>query len=482
MNYISDKITREVISQWKLGDKILITAQTGSGKTHMVKTSLLDHCKENDWKMLLFSNRVILKGQNEDALGDEPNISLINYQSMEDGIVNRNEDFDYYISRYKIVIFDEIHHIFMDSEFNRRTDIFMDMFYREFPDKILIFMTATPELILDLNVPFDHTYTSKKDYSYVEKVLFYNRLDAPENIIQNIPPEEKVIFFSSDAQEAYNLTQKFDGAAFVCSEKHSLYKYSSSKTVDEIIRQRYFEDRILCTTKVLDNGISIIDSAVKHVIIDMSDMTSFIQCLGRRRVTSKDEKIILYVKNYHSGILQYSLMMTQKKLKKAEELQSLGAESFQQVNWKNEIDDIVDNNFQVNKAKLHFYQYKLNWLEKTRKTKDGYKKEVMKALGLPDEKMGSADNEYEKVGIREYLTKTLNTKLYKEEQEVFKTKFFNLLFSPKNTNYRNRGIRSINAVLEEDSLPYRIISGKENKAKNRNARWWMVIEVGDGFV
>ena len=480
MEQISNKVTPQVISQWKLGDKILITAQTGSGKTHMVKTSLLDYCKENNYKMLLFSNRTILKGQNEEAMGQEANISLINYQTIEEGIVNRNEDFDYYIDRYKVIVFDEIHHVFMDSEFNRRTDVFMELFSKDYPDKILIFMTATPELILDLKPVFNHTYTTKKDYNYIEKVLFYNRINTPESIIQNIPPDEKVIYFSSDAQEAYNLTQKFDNAAFVCSDNHSLYKYSSNKTVDEIIRQQYFEARILCTTKVLDNGVNIFDASVKHVIIDMLDLTSFIQCLGRRRLTSKDDKIKLYVKNYHQGSLQYSLMITKKKIEKAQELDTLGESQFQRLYWKEDIDDIVDNNFQVNKAKYHYYDYKRRWLEKIRKIKDGYKLDVLRTLNLPEEKMGNADNEYEKLGMKEYLKSLRNTKLFKEDQEAFKTKFFSLLFSPKNTNYRNRGIRSINAILEEDNISFRVTSGKENKSIKRNQRWWMVIEIEEG--
>jgi len=482
MELISSKITSEVISQWKMGDKILVTAQTGSGKTHMVKTSLLDYCNQNDYKMLLFSNRTILKGQNEESMGNEPNISLINYQTMEEGIVNRNEDFDYYMSRFKVIVFDEIHHVFMDSQFNRRTDIFMNLFSHEYPDKILIFMTATPELILDLKPNFDYVYSTKKDYSYIDKVLFYNRVNTPESIIQNIPPDEKVIYFSSDAQEAYNLTQRFDNAVFVCSENHNLYKYSSNKTVEEIIRQQYFDARILCTTKVLDNGVNILDASVKHVIIDMLDLTSFVQCLGRRRITSKEDKITLYVKNYHQGSLQYALMLTKKKIERAEELHTLGENQFQRLYWKTDIDDIVDNNFQVNQAKYHYYDYRMRWLDKTRRIRDGYKLSVMKALNLPEEKMGNADNEYEKLGMKEYLMSLRNIKLFKDEQEDFKTRFFSLLFSPKNTNYRNRGIRSINAILNEDNILYRIVSYKETKGIKRNQTFWMILEIKEGFV
>lgn len=51
---------------------------------------------------------------------------------------------------------------------------------------------------------------------------------------------------------------------------------------------------MLFTTKVLDNGVNLKDKAIKHIIIEQSDMVEFIQCLGRKRVQSPDDTITLY--------------------------------------------------------------------------------------------------------------------------------------------------------------------------------------------
>jgi hypothetical protein len=190
----------------------------------------------------------------------------------------------------------------------------------------------------------------------------------------------------------------------------------------------------------------------------------------------------VYVKNHHTGSLQYSLMLANKKLEKVSQLDQLGVEEFQRLHWKRDMDDIIDNDFSVNKAKYHYYSERASSLDKMRKVKDGYKKDILSYFGIREDdevRVGNADIEHEKLEMKKYLQTIKNTKLFKDEQERFKTVFFSLLFSPKNTNYRNRGIRSINAILEEDSIPFRLTSGKENKGTDRNKRWWAVIEVGE---
>lgn len=54
---------------------------------------------------------------------------------------------------------------------------------------------------------------------------------------------------------------------------------------------------MLFTTKVLDNGVNLKDKAIKHIIIEQTDMVEFMQCLGRKRVQSPDDIITLYFLN-----------------------------------------------------------------------------------------------------------------------------------------------------------------------------------------
>lgn len=62
-----------------------------------------------------------------------------------------------------------------------------------------------------------------------------------------------------------------------------------------------------------------------------------------------------------------------------------------------------------------------------------------------------------------------------EKQDSFKKEFFNCIFTPKQTDYRKHGIRSIQAILREDELPYTIESLKENRRiKNRGKYYWII--------
>ncbi len=61
--YIANILKSDVIKDWKRGHKVLICANTGSGKTYFVMNTLYQMCKEKGYKILLLTNRVALKEQ-----------------------------------------------------------------------------------------------------------------------------------------------------------------------------------------------------------------------------------------------------------------------------------------------------------------------------------------------------------------------------------------------------------------------------------
>jgi hypothetical protein len=67
-------------------------------------------------------------------------------------------------------------------------------------------------------------------------------------------------------------------------------------TKQEIINNKKFSCQILCTTNVLDNGVSIVDPAVKHINIDYFDLDTIQQCLQER--IQAGEKVNLYIKEF----------------------------------------------------------------------------------------------------------------------------------------------------------------------------------------
>ena len=68
-----------------------------------------------------------------------------------------------------------------------------------------------------------------------------------------------------------------------------------SEVVEEIVKKESFPCTVLICTTVLDNGVTISDTAVKNLAIDGGFFeTEFKQCLGRKRV-SEGERLKLYV-------------------------------------------------------------------------------------------------------------------------------------------------------------------------------------------
>ena len=81
--FVSDVINEDY-KEWKDGDFILINAGTGCGKSHFIKNTLYEHCKKTGKKILLISNRNLLKLQNEYELCEKLDIiTCINYQKIE---------------------------------------------------------------------------------------------------------------------------------------------------------------------------------------------------------------------------------------------------------------------------------------------------------------------------------------------------------------------------------------------------------------
>jgi hypothetical protein len=479
--FISDIITTEEIKKWRPGERILITAQTGTGKSHFVKNNIYDFCSKHNLKCLLLSNRSLLKNQNIAGLGDRTKIVLpMNYQQLENQMLMGKNIYQIYAG-FDIVVMDEIHYVFNDAMFSRNTDLLLEPLKKPLKDKIFIFITATPVALLDYQSEYEYVYTIPTDYSYIKNLFFYNGPNIPESIFQKLNKTDKVIYFSSNASESFELSEKFENAAFICSESNKLHSKSNKEAREQIEDESKFYKKYLCTTKVLDNGINIIDKDLRHVIIDMLDPVSFIQCLGRKRIVDQNDYINLYVKNYHGGTINYNLRFTKLKLGTVDEFEELGSELFQEEYRKKEFDSIIDNDFKINEAKRHCYKIQIDYLETMLQDEDklGYKKYICNLLDFDINKTRNADMEYEMMGIVELMENMSNRKLYADEQERLKEIFFGNIFSPKNTNLRNRGLKSINAILEEDNIPYRVTSSKERKGDNRNKHYWSIIRLDE---
>ena len=481
VNYISDIITQDEIAKWKPRDRILICSQTGTGKSQFIKNILKDYAIKVDKRILLLTNRNILKRQNIEELGTkEDGISVKNYQSIESTILYGSqlkpifEPFDY-------IVFDECHYLLNDSSFNRNTDLLLNNLIHPDNNKIYLFLTATPEALLNYHSVFEYKYDIPKNYKHISKVYYYSKMETAENILRSIPYTEQAIYFGN-AMDAYDFHNMFkDTSKFICSENNAVFaKKSSKSTIDKIETESRFDEHFLFATKVLDNGVNLKSPQLKHIIIDMLDPIDIIQCLGRKRIdfNNPDDTITVYIKNRNKGEILSSIKRIRNNLNYVREINDLGINEFLNKYSRKQFDTIIHNDGSVNQAKLYYYKYFLNVLEQM----FNYNAQLPMSLinDTLKDKVCIAENYFESIKLSDILEKYANRKLYKGgELELFRIDFFNNLFNPQKTrDVRNRGLHSINSILEEDELHYYITSKREKeRGEHYDDYYWTINEV-----
>lgn len=120
---------------WKAG-VYLIEAGCGQGKNYFVFNTLFPYAHENGKRMLVFSNRVALREQQQ-AQTQEKDVKLITYQSLEhdeyletmQDTKNKVRGLMQQVSEYDYIVLDEAHYLYQDAPFNKNTETIIDPAY-----------------------------------------------------------------------------------------------------------------------------------------------------------------------------------------------------------------------------------------------------------------------------------------------------------------------------------------------------------------
>ena len=175
-------------------------------------------------------------------------------------------------------------------------------------------------------------YDIERDYSYIDvKILKIGSgkktsekyADLIKKIQSTTSDEKWVVFTDSkDSGEALArfLLDNEITAAFVCSETKSDSR-GSYKTFNHIVKFSNFEERVLVTTSVLDNGVNFHDEKIRHMVLFSMDRIAFLQMLGRvrREINNYEEwRLNLYLPefdaNYFANLLRRDFKELLKRL------------------------------------------------------------------------------------------------------------------------------------------------------------------------
>lgn len=305
---ITDVISKEETRTWKPGNNVLISAPMGAGKSYFCKNTLYDLAKEVNGKILMLIHRSNCVEQFKyeiEADNKQDVIDVVTYQSLEYGrLHNTCKQID--LSKYKYIVSDEFHYFFNDSSFNNKTAVSFQMIMNS-ENSIHVFMSATGEhmarymkkYIKDNGLEEAIEYEVPFDFSFINSLTFFHKDTTMEEFIkEGIENGHKGIFFIQSAEKAYKLYAKYKKyCVFNCSANNGrYYEYVDKDKIKNILINQRFEEQFLITTSCFDAGINIIDKDVKHIVIDIVDIGSLIQCMGRKRIQDEEDKIYVYIK------------------------------------------------------------------------------------------------------------------------------------------------------------------------------------------
>lgn len=322
--------------------------------------------------------------------------------------------------------------------------------------------------------------------------------------------EDKYVIFIHDKKIGREIMNTIgtENAVMVTSEsKNADENDCSRKVYEKIIRDNMFEQKVLISTAVLDNGINLCDEKIKNIFIDEWDKVKFLQMLGRVRKPreNKDFYLNVFFINYSIESFKKFLANEERSLKMINNFLNMDAQErknkAKRMFKKQEVYDNVLRNLIIlegvfaeredciNTLAIKKSQYDIEILHQyigfdvqENKREFSWVKEVMAWLGQSYEKLSAeAYFNYQSPDeilseLKDYVIRISSKEcwLNKDEQNDFKQRITNFAVKLKWGKLRENndilGKNMIEKFFEEKNIKYLIVS--ESK-KNQGTCWYI---------
>lgn len=320
---------------WSAENPVLLDFPTGSGKTSFVYDILLPDALSKGKNLLLVSNRVALSTQQKRRIMEITHNPALKLLSAEG--IKRAEDLGSvrvityhrlpalcndaaaaeWISNLGYAVFDEAHFFTSDSVFNENTEYFLRLSCERFCRAIRIYLTGTSWDVLtplakaeekyyrcNTHRPYFcfrpirefYHYTIPPDYSNYS-LHFFSKLSELLPQIKSNLSEKWIIFVDSKASgKDFCRTLGNDACDYLDSASKETETWAS------IVKDKKFDKQVLVTTAVLDNGVDIVDNAVRNIVIIADNRTAIVQMAGRKRL-APNERVNLWICDLSEKVL-----------------------------------------------------------------------------------------------------------------------------------------------------------------------------------
>ena len=323
-----EELLRDEYQEWK-GKKILISAPTGMGKTTFVVETLLNDARMRGKKLIILCNRRLLRLQYwygavkkfTDYSEIDKCVKILTYQEVAE-MIKRQVSIKKFLDEYETVVCDEAHYFYADSDFNPLgTYVLLQELTGACATKSLIFMSATMDKVRPLIVQtiknclsrlsrtgrrteirdmneqiLEYDFSTFADYARFQCACVPDWETLCQLLVES--PKKSVIFVNDKKKgcvlaEQMIKTGKIERMEIAVLNADNLD--SDSEVIQELAICNRLRPKILITTAVLDNGVSIHDSEVGNVLIETESKIEFLQMLGRVRAELVDECKLYFV-------------------------------------------------------------------------------------------------------------------------------------------------------------------------------------------
>ncbi|WP_223553476.1 DEAD/DEAH box helicase [Lysinibacillus sphaericus] len=459
-------LIKDEYKDWESGDIVSISSGTGSGKSYFIQNDLADYAKQKGELILYLVPRVRLKEQIEAKLREKgiTNITVKMYHNIEVMCNNHGGSNDW-LNAYKYIVCDESHYFINDANFNDYTDISLEHLLST-SHAITLFLSATGGTLLNYIKRFYKErklieYSLSQDYGFVDKLSAYQSDEylykAMDWLLEN--NHKAMIFIQSD-RKAYQIFKKYEQhATFVCGVNSDYVEFVDKAQVDTIINNEKFDTLFLIATSALDVGVNIIDLDVQHVIIDMLDTDTFLQCLGRKRLSDEvEEKVNVMFRNYTNRQLGGFISKENNRVEQgkffygATKLTSSKYAKLADIFFIDGLGTVKVNNMKYIKAAVNLKRYQ-KYVQKP----NGYIEEIKSLLDY-QEKIYIRDYLEDKNAKFAMLEENIDNKFSSEEAKELLEK---LLLKNSKTKKVIKSISIANREMVTLGYPYEFIESKE---------------------
>ena len=527
LKWVSDTIG-EAYKNWKKGDIVTIQAQTGTGKTYFVKNVLVPYMDKYE-HMLIVSNRVNLKRQIKidllnklekeipkdleelDNIKTINGITILSYHQVAYLRNRQDNGLDMLnLNYYDYIVCDECHWFLSDASFSNLTEqAWKELIRTRHENAITIYISATMEDIIPMiesayseysDKGFGlknklHKYTTGIDYSYLNP-YYFNKIEDIAYTIKNDNSNNKWVVFVTSIKNAEFIKDKIGNKKKVGIITSKTDK--DNEDLQSIIKNSKFKSDVLICTKVLDNGVNIVDEQVKNIVIMAWGRVTFVQEIGRIRIDIDNPyEIDLYIPKSNKSAFRSLEKTTSKKLelidKYSKDIKEFKAEY---RNNKNKLPDdifyVTDEGYELNKLGYgkvikddNFYNNIIDKFSKGKNKEYSFIKEQLSWLGLEKEfnamnLLMEISDEEEISQLENWLNNHINDRLYSDEQQELSDLIIKELTTVgNNIDYRTKKLKpkTLETLLRDElQLNFAIKEqGNNVNPKTKKKQRWISI-------